>query len=210
MIDSEEEARAFVGARCDPRAMGKLDTLVSMLSVENEHQNLVSAATLRVVWTRHIADSAQLLDHVPRETDGEWLDLGTGAGFPGLVVAAMCPETRVKLVESRTRRIAWLQECVSSLGLTNCAVLGNRLESVETFPAHVISARAFAPLPKLVELSRRFSTSDTYWLLPKGQSAAQEIAALPQNLRRLFHVEQSQTDAEAGIVVGRGLEATKP
>ena len=79
-----------------------------------------------------------------------------------------------------------------------------RLETVETFPAAVISARAFAPLPKLLSLSVRFSTRDTVWLLPKGQSARQEIADLPQSTARMFHVEHSVTGAEAGIIVGKG------
>jgi len=120
------------------------------------------------------------------------------------VIAALRPEWDVRLVESRKRRIEWLERARDALGLVHCRVLGARLEDVEIFPAGAISARAFAPMVKLLDLSQRFSTADTVWLLPKGRSAAQELAALPPRLRAMFHVEQSQTDADSGIIIGRG------
>jgi 16S rRNA (guanine527-N7)-methyltransferase len=87
------------------------------------------------------------------------------------------------------------------LALENCRVEGKRLELVEPFDASVISARAFAPLAKLLSLSAPFSTNETRYLLPKGRSAAQELQELPAKSRRLFHVEQSLTNIEAGIIV---------
>jgi 16S rRNA (guanine527-N7)-methyltransferase len=178
-----------------------------MIIEENSRQNLVAKASETSIWMRHLADSAQLLDHVSRETV-PWLDLGAGAGFPGLVVAAMRPDFTVILVESRKKRVDWLIRAASELGLTNCRVQGCRLEHVESFEAAVISARAFAPLVKLLALSARFSTQDTLWLLPKGRSAVQELASLPCETARMFHVEHSVTDAEAGIVIGTGRPAS--
>jgi 16S rRNA (guanine527-N7)-methyltransferase len=213
MIASEDEARAFVAEWGDEAALARLERLVALLAEENAQQNLIAAATLPLVWQRHLADSAQLLAYVPRGSEalpkaetpnpGPWLDLGTGAGFPGLVIAALRPDWDVRLVESRRRRCEWLEKARSELGLSHCRVVHARLEAVETFEAGVISARAFAPLGKLLDLSTRFSTERTLWLLPKGRSAAQELAALPESQRRLFHVEQSCTDPEAGIVAGR-------
>lgn len=205
MIDSEGAARQFTAKRCDQAAMERLEALIAALKEENEKQNLVSRGTLANVWQRHIADSAQLLDHVPRET-GVWLDLGTGAGFPGLVIAAMRPETEVVLVESRARRVEWLSRMAVELGLRHCRIEGKRLELVETVPASVISARAFAPLPKLFDLSARFSTADTVWVLPKGRSAQQELSSMPKRFGKMFHVEQSLTDDDAGIIVGQLTE----
>jgi 16S rRNA (guanine527-N7)-methyltransferase len=205
MITSEEDARAFVSERCDAVAIAHIDRLVSMLAIENGRQNLVAASSIDTVWQRHIADSAQLIDYVPRET-ATWVDLGTGAGFPGLVIAAMRPGLSVTLVESRRRRADWLREAVATLDLRKCTVEGRRLEDVRASPVDVISARAFAPLPKLLALAHRFSTSATLWLLPKGRSAAQEVADLPKNLRKGFHVEQSATNSDSGIVVGRIAE----
>lgn len=200
---TEAHARALCAGRCDAAAMARLDRFASLLAQENERQNLVSAASLAQVWARHLADSVQLLDHVPRET-GRWLDLGSGAGFPGLVIAMARPKLACTLVESRKRRVEWLERVCAELKIANCAVIGARLESVASFPAAVISARAFAPLPRLLRLSARFSTSDTIWLLPKGRSAAMEWAELPPDVQAMFHVEPSQTDPEAAILVGRG------
>src|SRR5690606_40167432 len=98
------------------------------------------------------------------------------------------------MVESRRKRVDWLERARLEMGLRQCQVVGSRLELVESFPAGVISARAFAPLPKLFDLSARFSTPATFWLLPKGRSAAQELDNLPRERQRMFHVEQSRTD----------------
>lgn len=202
-LADESAAREWLHAlpEWDGAASERLELLVRLLAQENQAQNLVSAASLDEVWRRHVADSAQLLAHVPRETGSPWLDLGTGAGFPGLVIAALRPEAEVLMVESRARRIDWLERARIALGLERAQVLGARLEQVETRPVRAISARAFAPLPRLLELSARFSTSDTVWLLPKGRSASQELNDL-RGWRHMFHVEQSRTDPEAGVIVG--------
>ena len=203
MIATEHDAREWLRALpdCDAVAMDRLELLVRLLAEENQRQNLVSAASLEQVWLRHIVDSAQLLPFVPRETSSPWLDLGTGAGFPGLVIAALRPECQVIMVESRARRIEWLDRARIAMGLKRARIAGQRLELVESIPAGVISARAFAPLEKLLALSVRFSTKDTVWLLPKGRSAQQELEDL-RKWQHMFHVEQSLTDPQAGIIVG--------
>ena len=203
MLHTDAEASAWLERlpEWDAAASERLEALVHVLAEENMRQNLVSAASLEEVWRRHIADSAQLLVHVPRETCSPWLDLGTGAGFPGLVIAALRPECEVLMVESRSRRIEWLERARIALGLDKAQVLGARLELVPTQVVRVISARAFAPLPRLLTLSARFSTADTIWLLPKGRSAPQELQEL-SGWQHRFHVEQSLTDAEAGVIVG--------
>lgn len=203
MIATEEEAREFVSQQCSGESLKRLDQLVSALKEENSRQNLVAKSSLEQIWLRHIADSAQLLRWVS-DPRGIWMDLGAGAGFPGLVIAAMRPQQAVILIESRKRRIEWLQRVAHDLGLDNCRVVGRRLEQVDDLEAGVISARAFAPFDRLLRLSARFSTSSTEWVLPKGRSAEQEVQALPRRYRRMFHVEQSLTDAEAGIIVGKG------
>ena len=216
-LSNEDEARAWLAAEigADSPAMARLERLVALLAQENARQNLVSAASMEEVWLRHIVDSAQLLRYVPRETsagfgDPVWLDLGTGAGFPGLVVAALRPEMDVRLVESRGRRIEWLEHARSEMELAKAKVIGQRLELVPTEEVGVISARAFAPLDKLLSLSARFSTGRTIWLLPKGRSAAQELEALStggfgvkSGFEHQLRVEASLTDPEAGILVGQ-------
>jgi 16S rRNA (guanine527-N7)-methyltransferase len=202
MIAGEAAARAWLRAlpECDDAAMARLERLVSLLAEENRRQNLVSAASLEAVWRRHIADSAQLLIHVPRGTS-LWLDLGTGAGFPGIVIAALRPECELVMVESRKRRIEWLEHLAAELGLDRACVIGDRIENVATRKVAAISARAFAPLDRLLALSARFSTGDTVWVLPKGRSAQQELQML-RGWEHTFHVEQSLTDPDAGVIVG--------
>lgn len=203
LLCNEEQAREFVAARCTAADFVRIERFVARLSEANGSQNLVSGGSLAAVWLRHVADSVQLLDHVPRET-GPWLDIGTGAGFPGLALALLDPDRKFILVESRKLRIQWLTDVIRMLGARNCTVLGTSAERVETFAADVISARALAPLDRLIALSERFSTASTHWVLPKGRSAAQEVAKLPLAQRSLFHVKQSLTDPEAGIIVGLG------
>jgi 16S rRNA (guanine527-N7)-methyltransferase len=183
------------------QAEARFRELTALLVAENDVQNLVSGASLASLWVRHFADSAQLLAHVPRVTSSPWLDLGTGAGFPGLVVAILRPECEVIMAESRARRIDWLRRACAALGLKNASIVGQRVETMPEGKFRAISARAFAPLPRLLELSARFSTADTAWLLPKGRSARQELQAL-RGWNHLFHVEQSLTDAESGVIVG--------
>ncbi len=213
VLTTEVEAQGWLRdvLAIDEADMARLSTLVDFLLDENQRQNLVARGTLPHVWVRHIVDSAQLM-HVSRETlpDGEWLDLGTGAGFPGLVIAALQPDRPVILVDSRKLRTDWLQRAANALSLANVRVVQSRVEDLPSSAHAVISARAFAPLDKLVTLSARFSTPDTIWLLPKGARAAQELQMLPESWNHLFHVEHSLTDAHAGIITGRLLGQNAP
>lgn len=213
ILSNEAEARSWLERlpEWNDAAADRLELLVAMLTQENLQQNLVSAASLDAVWLRHIADSAQLLTHVSRETGSPWLDLGTGAGFPGLVVAALRPECEVVMVESRVRRVEWLERARIAMGLDRARIVGTRLELMPTREFCVISARAFAPLGKLLDLSARLSTVDTTWLLPKGRSARQELQDLA-GWQHVFHVEQSLSDAEAGVIVGKlvGRKGKRP
>ncbi len=206
MIASESEAREYVSQFADSDAMNRLDCLASELIKENSQQNLISTQSESEIWQRHIADSAQLLRFVPRETwkdgrDQAWLDLGTGAGFPGLVIAAIAPQMPIFLVESRRRRVDWLERIAAQMELGQCKTIGKQLEKIKPFPVTIISARAFAPLPKLLRLSSPFSTEATRYLLPKGRSAEQELGELPESRSKMFHVEQSLTSEDAGIIV---------
>ena len=204
MITDEASARVWLTTvpGYDNNIDRRLEQFAALLSEENQGQNLVSRNSLNQIWQRHIADSAQLLLHVPRETSGPWLDLGTGAGFPGMVIAIFRPDLVVHMVECRSRRAVWLKDACALLGLPNASVIGSRLEQVKTRACSVISARAFAPLGRLFELSARFSDPGTCWLLPKGRSAAHELKTLT-GWRQMFHVEPSLTDPEAGLIVGQ-------
>jgi 16S rRNA (guanine527-N7)-methyltransferase len=210
MIESEAAAKEWLSSvlGADAAAIDRLERLVAMLVDENQRQNLVARASIAQVWQRHIVDSAQLLC-VPRGTPpgGAWLDLGTGAGFPGLVIAALQPARDMLLVDSRRLRVEWLQRAARSLGLDRAHAVLAKVEDLPASAHAVISARAFAPLERLLSLSMRFSTPQTLWLLPKGAKARHELQELGKGWRHTFHVEQSLTDATAGVLVGNVLAA---
>jgi 16S rRNA (guanine527-N7)-methyltransferase len=202
---TEDEARNWLGKNFDVsrETNQRLEAFAAFLKEEAQKQNLVSAATLDHIWARHIVDSAQLLRFAPPK--GRWLDLGSGAGFPGIVIALLSVH-RVTLVESRAKRIDYLERLIVHLGLEDKAmVAGMPVERLETAPYSVISARAFAPLPRLLDLSARFSTAKTIWLLPKGRNAVKELHEAHGRWNLDFTVEPSVTDDEAGILVGRVL-----
>ncbi len=208
MIHTEEEARHWVETTFDvPRGtMEKFDTFASLLRAENENQNLVSHASLNHVWVRHIADSLQLL-RFSRSPEASWLDVGTGAGFPGLVVAAL-HQGPVTLVESRKLRAAFLERAAEVLE-TRPRILHSRLEKVPAKPFDVISARAFARSEQLLALSHPFSTARTRWILPKGRSAQSELEQVKATWQGDFRLEPSLTDPDARIIVAERVAPKK-
>lgn len=201
-IGDEQRAKDYVRGAVGDQTFAVLERYVRLLLVENQKQNLISKPSEASIWQRHIADSVQLLRFVPRETDSDWLDLGSGPGLPGIVIAACRPREKFSLVESRKRRVEFLESCVEKLDLQNCTIKGCRLEAIEPLPVRVITARAFAPMKKLLDLSAPFSTAETHYILPKGRSASDELQSLKPKVRKMFHVEQSLTDPNAGIIVG--------
>lgn len=206
---TEEQAREWLQLNFDVsrETWDKLDAFVAFLKLEALSQNLIAASTLEEIWTRHVVDSAQLMKLLPSDSpkDSNWIDLGSGAGFPGVVVAILSG-FQVTLVESRARRIDYLQRAVAMLDIEHSVtVAGMPLERLETAPYSVISARAFAPLPRLFELASRFSTDKTNWLLPKGRNAVKEWIEVQSEWTGDFRIEPSVTDAESGILVGQLL-----
>jgi 16S rRNA (guanine527-N7)-methyltransferase len=202
---TEEDAQSWLADtfNVSRETQERLEAFTAFLRAEAQLQNLISNATLNHIWARHIVDSAQLLRFA--QGDGDWLDLGSGAGFPGLIVP-MLSGHRVVLVESRAKRIDFLERAIEMLGMEDVAVVaGMPLERLESAPYSVISARAFAPLPRLLELSYRFSTDNTMWLLPKGRNAANELKDVCDYWNHDLTVELSITDSEAGILIGRVL-----
>ncbi len=203
MTENEAIAWLKVQLHVSRETLDALDTFVAFLKREAESQNLISASTLDHIWSRHIVDSAQLLLFTDSSApQSNWLDLGSGAGFPGLVIALLTKH-HVTLVESRARRIDYLQRAIEMLDLTHrVRVAGVTLERLETAPFSVISARAFAPLPKLFDLAARFATNNTLWLLPKGRNAKAEWEGAQSVWDGNFRIMDSVTDQEAGILVG--------
>jgi 16S rRNA (guanine527-N7)-methyltransferase len=186
----------------DGAAGDRLRAFATMLLAEANHQNLISEASRAQIWARHIVDSAQLLPLAGSvETSGLWVDLGTGAGLPGLVIACLRP-TPIVMIEARPLRVEFLRRCVTALGLDHAQVLCDKVERVTlSAPAAIISARAYAPMDRLLASAAHLSNSSTAWLLPKGRNAQKELAIAQRDWQALFHVKQSVTDPESAIVM---------
>ena len=196
---------AASGRNVSRETFEKIEAYVQFLASESERQNLVSASTLHHVWDRHILDSAQLVPFEPR-ANASWLDIGSGAGLPGIVIACLV-NGRVTLVEPRRLRAEFLQRAVEALGLS-ATVVASKIEKVSG-KFDVITARAVASLPRLLEISHHLSTRNTVWALPKGRSAQSELAEAQRAWQGVFHVKQSVTDADSYIIVGTGVRAKK-
>jgi 16S rRNA (guanine527-N7)-methyltransferase len=195
---NEEEAKAELNVSHE--TLARLEAFVELLRAENERQNLVSRGSLEQVWARHILDSAQLLRF---DKGGTWIDLGTGAGFPGLIVAALRP-SRTVLVEARKLRVEFLERAARVLDATErTEILCAKVESIPVRRYDVISARAFAPLEKLLAIGERFSGDGTIWLLPKGRNAQTELEAAQASWQGEFRLEPSLTDPESWIIVAK-------
>jgi 16S rRNA (guanine527-N7)-methyltransferase len=183
----------------------RLQLYAHRLRTENQHQNLISAGTLDALWERHVLDSAQLVRFEPHRC-ASWVDIGSGAGLPGIVIACLV-EGPVTLVEPRRLRAGFLQRTVTELGLSAHVepVKAERL----TGTYDVITGRAVAALPRFLSMCDHLSTRKTVWVLPKGRGAQSELAEAERTWQGVFHVERSATDADAKILVATGVRAKK-
>jgi len=207
---TEDEAREWLAQRFDvPRGTwDRLERYVAILLTEMEQQNLIAESTRPHIWARHIVDSAQLIPLAEDAGEGQWIDLGSGAGLPGIVVAILT-DRPVQMVESRRKRIDFLNGVISELGLAGASVFGGRVETVPSTRAAIISARAYAPLPKLFESAVHLSDEKTIWVLPKGRNAQNELEAASRSWQGAFHVERSVTDADSAIIVAQAVRSVR-
>ena len=198
---------ADVGRLLDvPReTLERLEALCGLVRQENERQSLVARSTLDDFWRRHILDSAQLLSI--GASVGTWVDVGSGAGFPGLVVALLRADP-VVLIEPRRLRAEFLRRAADALGCTNVSVQQSRVEAVRApEPAAVISARAVASLESLFAAAEHLAVATTTWVLPRGRHAQSELAAARERWHGRFNVVASCTEVGAEIVVATNVRA---
>jgi len=151
------------------------------------------------LWDRHLLNCA-LVAELIEQRRGTLVDLGSGAGLPGLVLAMVLPDTAVTLLEPMERRCRFLAECVTELGLANVSVLRGRAEDV-TIRADVVTARAVAPLPRLAELAMGVVRPGGMVLAIKGRTAAEELKAAGSVLRRIGARDAQVVRAGHGKVI---------
>jgi 16S rRNA (guanine527-N7)-methyltransferase len=203
--------RALRGFNVPPDAMRDLLRFVELLREWQRAHNLVAASTLQHIWVRHVADSLQLLEHAPQDFQ-TWFDLGSGAGFPGLVVAIACKHNRraqFTLVESNRKKAAFLRAVIRETGAAG-EVATERIETLGARMrgrADIISARALAALPLLLEWSAPYARNDTVLLLPKGQDVVHELEAAAKSWDFDVVSFASATDPGGRILAIRRLRA---
>lgn len=185
--------------------LSALNRYVLMLKDWQTRLNLVGPATLPDAWRRHILDSAQLFPLIEKPEETVWMDMGSGAGFPGLVMAIM-GVGEVHLVESIGKKCRFLEAVVDALGLHDRVIIHNeRLEFMKRFKADIISARALAKLTQLFDWGHPFAASSTHWLLLKGQDVEAELAEAEQKWAFEYNLHASVSDPRGRIVEARGV-----
>ena len=182
-----------------------LERYAKLLRAEAAKQNLVSSSTLDSLWERHILDSAQLVKFAPA-SGASWLDIGSGAGLPGIVIGILT-EGPMLLVEPRRLRAEFLERTIAELGLyPRVTAVAAKVEKVAgTFD--VITARAVAELDKLLRISTHLSTRKSLWVLPKGRGAESELAAARRNWHCDAEIVPSRTDPDSRILLLENVRA---
>ncbi|NNC48532.1 MAG: 16S rRNA (guanine(527)-N(7))-methyltransferase RsmG [Sphingomonas sp.] len=177
----------------------KVERYIELLIEENQHQNLIAKSTEQEVFERHIVDSAQLLP-TANTSDASWVDIGTGPGLPGIVLAILDPSSTFTLVEPRPLRVRFLEKVVLDLRLEDRVTLYEGKASELDGSFRVITGRAVANLAKFLRMSKHLSTEKTVWVLPKGKKAMDEL----EEARCFWHFDcstvESVTDGRASIV----------
>jgi 16S rRNA (guanine527-N7)-methyltransferase len=192
-LDLEDRKRALAMVDVSPETVTRLDRFVELLLTWQRHTNLIARSTIPSLWTRHVADSLQLLDLVeaPYARPTVWLDLGSGGGFPGVVIAcalADVPGAQVHMVESILKKATFLREAIRETKAPGI-VHDTRIESLtRTFDAAAVdyvTARALAPLPELLKLVFPFVKKGAKALLLKGQDLDRELTESTKH----WHIE---------------------
>ena len=202
MTVSRETLAMMSGVDVSRETFERLNRYVDLLLIENDQQNLISKNSIPEIWSRHIADSLQLVALAPHADS--WLDIGTGAGLPGMVIAIVTGVDTL-LVEPRRLRTDFLARVAADLALANVRIVTASLANVAPEPFAAITARAVAPLDRLIAMTRDFSRFGTSLILPKGRSAAEEVETARRTWQGRFEIVPSRTDANAGIVVAQDV-----
>jgi 16S rRNA (guanine527-N7)-methyltransferase len=183
--------------------LARLNAYADMLAEWNGRHNLVAKSTLPDIWHRHFLDSAQLAPLIPAQSKTV-ADLGSGAGFPGLVLAAMRPDLTVSLYEATTKKCAFLQAAAERMGI-EVTIRNARLEDLPSQPFDVVTARALAPLSELLAYAYPFTGSNSVCLFLKGQNVGPELTEAHKYWNMKASQVQSQTEPSAAIVTVRDL-----
>lgn len=186
----------------------RTERLLDLLLRWNQRINLVARAERETLRERHVVDSAQLLDLIP-PGDGPAADLGSGAGFPGLVLACLT-DRPWHLIEADRRKAAFLTAAAGELGLAHVRIHVVRIDQVSLPPIALLTARALAPLPDLVAYADRLLAPDGFALFPKGRNAEAELTAAATGWQMTTERFSSRTDPASTIFRISGIRRAGP
>jgi 16S rRNA (guanine527-N7)-methyltransferase len=200
---SDDRTRALGLVPVSPEAEARLEIYVDLLRRWRKVTNLISEASFAEVWSRHIADSAQLLALAPEAL--RWVDMGSGAGFPGMVIAiqlAGVAGARVHCLESDQRKCAFLREVARATGAP-AEIHAVRIESFDPnalAPVDAVTARALAPLPRILEFANVWLDQGAIGVFPRGRSAEAQLETSPSAHGMRIDIIASRLDPEAAIL----------
>lgn len=205
----DDRARALRLTPVSRETEARLDLFVELVLAWQAKTNLIAPSTIPHLWTRHVADSLQLLPLAPAAR--HWVDLGSGGGFPGIVLACALAETpgaTLRLIESNARKAAFLREAARALdipALVHCARIEDFVAQAPE-QADALTARALAPLDRLLPLVYPLLRKSACALLPKGREVETELTEAAKNWSITFDSVQSKTSRDGRILIIRGLK----
>lgn len=176
----------------------RLDAYATLLAEWNGKFNLVAASTMPQLWTRHFLDSAQLTAYIPSAA-ASLVDMGSGAGLPGLVIAILCPQLACHLIESTGKKADFLRLVAKELAL-NVVVHQARIEAIRGLEADIVTARALKALPELLSYAKPLLKKDSFCLFPKGQNVDAELTAARKYWTFTVEKHQSLSDSSGSIL----------
>lgn len=200
-MTGQDDRAAFLAANDVSReTLDRLDQVIATLDVWRQKSNLIGPKEWPQIWTRHVGDSWQLLDHIPETA--RVIDLGSGAGFPGLIIAAARPSGHVTMVESVGKKCAFLRAAIDAAGLA-ASVHQGRVEAAPAISAEFVTARAFAPMPELLDYAAPWLRKGAVGVFPKGERWKEELTAARQRWNFAYEAIQSRSGGSGVILIVR-------
>lgn len=200
-MPGQDDRAAFLAANDVSReTLDRLDRVIATLDVWRQKSNLIGPKEWPQIWTRHVGDSWQLLDHIPQTA--RVVDLGSGAGFPGLIIAAARPEGHVTMVESVGKKCGFLRAAIDAAGLP-ASVHQGRVEAAPPISAEFVTARAFAPMPELLDYAAPWLRKGAIGVFPKGERWKEELTAARQRWNFAYEAIPSRSGGSGVILIVR-------
>ncbi|RAN37710.1 16S rRNA (guanine(527)-N(7))-methyltransferase RsmG [Hyphomonas sp. GM-8P] len=203
-MENQDRAAFLAAEDVSRETLDRLDRVIDTLDAWRQRSNLIGPREWPVIWTRHVADCFQLLDHLPE--DAKVVDLGSGAGFPGLIIAAARPEGHVTMIESVGKKCGFLRAAIEAAGL-KATVRQERVESTGPIAADYVTARAFAPLPKLLDYAAPWLKQGATGLFLKGERWKEELTEASQTWNFAYEAIPSRVGGSGTILIVRELRS---